>query len=67
MPGDIKGFIRRIIMQAFPSFYIFLIFLESNQDTHYRRLNTRRLKLTLIAKVVMTKTILFLPTVVHAC
>ena len=40
MPGDTKVFIRRIISKALPSFYTFLIFLESNQDTHCLRLNT---------------------------
>ena len=67
MPGDSQDFIRRIIIQVLPSFYTFLIFLESNQETHYHRLNTRRLGLNLIPKVVMTKTFLFSPTVAHAC
>ena len=40
---------------------IFLIVEESNRDTLYHELNIRRLKLTLIPKVVMTKTCLICP------
>ena len=65
MPGDSKNFIRRI--QTFPRFYNIFIFVESDQDTLYHKLNTRRLGLTLIPKVGMTKTYLFPPMVIQAC
>ena len=34
--------------------------MENNQDTIYQNLNTRRLRLSLIPKVVMTKTFYYL-------
>ena len=37
MPGDSKDFIDRKIIQALPSFYTVLIFLESNQDILYHK------------------------------
>ena len=37
MPGDSKDSIRKKIIQALPSFYAFLIFLKSNQDTLYHK------------------------------
>ena len=47
MPGDSKDFIRRIMIQALQFFW---------KVTQAYELNTRRLGLTLIPKVVMAKT-----------
>ena len=66
MPGDSKDNIRKIIIPALPRFYHFFLFLWIGTKTPslYYKLNTRRLGLTPIPKVVMTKTFYF-PA--HAC
>ena len=66
VPGDSKDLISRIIMQVFPGCIILFIFVESYQGTLYQKVNTRRLRLTPIPKVEMTKTFLFPPTVRYA-
>ena len=60
MPGDSKDLIRRIIIAMHCSgFAILFIFMEINQDTLYHKLNIRRLGLTLIPKLMMTKTFIY--------
>ena len=58
LPVNSKEFNGRIINQALPCFNISL-FLWKVTDTIYHKFNTRRLRLTLIPKVVMTKTFPF--------
>ena len=58
LSGDIKDSIVIRIIQALPQSLIFLYFTESNQDTVYHELNSRRLGLILSPDLTSMKFVL---------